>query len=496
MTDAQDGPAVTLTISQDRELAVGAAESGVHGFLNVRAGGIGPAAIGAAPAAAEVIVIDCSGSMASPGSKITAAREAGTAAVLALRDGTRFAVVAGTDRARMVYPPEGRLETADHDTKAQAADQIRYLYPNGGTAIGAWLRLARRLLAADDGAPAPAADFRHLLLLTDGWNMNQPELLASELDACRGLFVCDARGIGDAWNALELKEIADRLHGTAKAVLHDADLRAEFEEMVRASMARTLSGVALRVTPLPGSVIRFVKQVHPVEHDLTDSGRPTTGRTVEYPTPAWQDDEERVYHVCLDADPAGRPRHEDLQIGYAQVAVASDRVAAPEPVPILVHWLPGDAHPTRVSAVSEHFTLYGEFGRVVADAYDAHQSGDLPAARDRLGAAVRIAHRLADAEKLRLLAEVVEIVDAATGRVRLRQAFDRRHLGQLVMLSSRTTLLSEDRSEPPPPDGDRPEPAEPRRCPHADCTALSPAYARFCVRCGQPMTGGPDQEQP
>ncbi|TDC25083.1 VWA domain-containing protein [Streptomyces sp. 8K308] len=483
MTDRDGTPAVTLTIDQDKELAVGAAESGVHGFLSVRVSGVDPGSLGAQPAA-EVIVIDCSGSMASPSSKIAAAREAGIAAVQALRDGTRFAVVAGTDQARMVYPPDARLETADHDSKAQAADRIRYLYPNGGTAIGAWLRLARRLISEEEPSPSGAQGHRHTLLLTDGWNMHHRELLAAELDACRGMLVCDARGIGDGWNAKELVEIADRLHGTARAVLHDADLRAELEEMVRASMARTLTGVMLRLTPAPGATIRFVKQVYPVEHDLTDGARPAAGSTVEFPTVAWRNDEERVYHVCLDADPAGRPRFEDLQCGYAEVALASAPAAAPGPVPILVHWLPGDAQPTRPSAVSEHFGLHGDFGRVVADAFNAHHAGDRATAQARLGTAVRIAHRLADAEKLAVLAEIVEIADPATGSVTLRGSFDERLLGQLLMISSRTTLVPNAPSTPRPAGAG----GEPRRCRRAGCDALSAPHAENCVRCGHPLS--------
>ncbi|MFD5319881.1 VWA domain-containing protein [Streptomyces sp. NPDC127098] len=478
MTDRNGEPAVTLTVHQDEELAVSAAKSGVHGFLSVRVGGVDPAAHGGPPAS-EVIVIDCSGSMATPSSKIASAREAGIAAVQALRDGTRFAVVAGTHQARMVYPFDGRLEIADHDSKAQAADQIRYLYPNGGTAIGAWLRLTRRLMADGERMREGPAGHRHALLLTDGWNEHHAELLAPELDACRGLFVCDARGIGDGWNARELEEIANRLHGTARAVLRDAELRAEFEEMVRASMTRSLSGVVIRVTPMPGVTIRFLKQVYPVEHDLTDGGRPATGGTVEYPTVAWRDGEERAYHVCLDADPTGRPRLEDLQLAFAEVALATAPAAASEPEAITVRWLPGDAQPTRRSAVSEHFGLWGDYGRVVADAFDAYEAGDLPTAQARLGTAVRIAHRLADADKLRLLAEVVEIGDAATGRVTLRGSFDQRLLGQLLMTRSHTTLVPGDLIEGPP--------GEPRHCSQPDCDALSAPHAEFCVDCGHPL---------
>src|SRR5437588_9795023 len=64
----------------------------------------------------EVIAVDTSASMA--GSKIVAAREATAAAVAAIKDGVRFAVVAGDDSARVVYPQEGALAVASPRARA------------------------------------------------------------------------------------------------------------------------------------------------------------------------------------------------------------------------------------------------------------------------------------------------------------------------------------------------------------------------------------------
>lgn len=50
--------------------------------------------------AAVVIMVDCSGSMEYPPDKMRGAREATAAAVDTLRDGTAFAVIAGTHVAR------------------------------------------------------------------------------------------------------------------------------------------------------------------------------------------------------------------------------------------------------------------------------------------------------------------------------------------------------------------------------------------------------------
>ncbi|MEU0734339.1 vWA domain-containing protein, partial [Streptomyces lavendulocolor] len=67
---------------------------------------------GRTPGAAVVIMVDCSGSMEYPPTKMRNARDATAAAVDTLRDGVQFAVVAGTHVAQEVYPGGGRLATA------------------------------------------------------------------------------------------------------------------------------------------------------------------------------------------------------------------------------------------------------------------------------------------------------------------------------------------------------------------------------------------------
>src|SRR5690606_19430975 len=184
-----DQPRFTIRVDQNKYLPVGGTE--VHAILTVESSG---PAEGAAPTAqaAEVIIIDTSGSMAH--GKIHEARKAAQAAVDTLRDGVHFAIVAGTARARMVYPQEHRLVPADPQTRQAAKDAISRLEADGGTAMGRWLRLA-----ADLFAPLPGA-IKHAILLTDGKNEHQSaEEFDADLAYCTGKFVCDCRGVGDAW---------------------------------------------------------------------------------------------------------------------------------------------------------------------------------------------------------------------------------------------------------------------------------------------------------
>ena len=107
--------------------------------------------------AVEVLMLDCSASMASPPAKLEGARTATRKAIDKLRDGTWFAIVAGTSFARLVYPPQKHeqgsssfspsLARASEATRKAAKESLQGLAANGGTAISSWLTLARRLLS-------------------------------------------------------------------------------------------------------------------------------------------------------------------------------------------------------------------------------------------------------------------------------------------------------------------------------------------------------------
>ena len=85
----------------------------VDAVVTVTATGAGPARATAAPTAAEVIMIDCSGSMASPAVKLSEAKKATMAAIDTLRDGVAFAVVSGRNDADLVYPNRPQLVPAN-----------------------------------------------------------------------------------------------------------------------------------------------------------------------------------------------------------------------------------------------------------------------------------------------------------------------------------------------------------------------------------------------
>ena len=232
-----------------------------------------------------------------PPEKILAARAATSAAVDVIRDGARFAIVAGTNTAWPVYPTDGSMAVADARTRAEAKQAVAGLRSNGGTAIGQWLRLTHRIFQSYP------ATLRHAILLTDGKNQHEtPEELAAAIGLCEGSFRCDCRGVGTDWVVDELRKISTALLGTVDIVPDPAGLAADFEEMMRGAMSKQLPDVMLRVWTPQTAIAKFVKQVAPAIEDLTGRRSQTSPQVGEYPTGAWAPGESRDYHVGVQVN--------------------------------------------------------------------------------------------------------------------------------------------------------------------------------------------------
>ncbi|MFK8911605.1 vWA domain-containing protein [Streptomyces sp. YS-3] len=378
--------------------------------------GLSPSALpGQAPGAAVVIMVDCSGSMDYPPTKMRNARDATAAAIDTLRDGVSFAVVAGTHQAKEVYPGNGRLAVAGPDTRAQAKEALRGLSAGGGTAIGTWLRLADRLLNSAD------TPIRHGILLTDGRNEHEsPAVLQAALDACAGRFTCDARGVGTDWEVKEVTGIASALLGTADIVADPSGLAADFTRMMENAMGKEVADVALRLWTPVGVEIRYVKQVAPAVEDLTGRRTEAGPRAGDYPTGSWGD-ESRDYHVCVRVPEAG--------IGQEMLA-ARVSLILPDPAGgtpqtlsqglVRAVWTEDMAASTAINPQVAHYTGQAELAQVIQQGLDARKSGDIDGATAKLGRAVQLAAASGNADTAKLLAKVVDVVDEATGTVRLK----------------------------------------------------------------------------
>ncbi|MEU9103608.1 VWA domain-containing protein [Streptomyces xanthophaeus] len=408
-------PRFSVEVYQNEFLPEGGRD--VHAIVTVTSTG-GATATRAAAAqgsAAVVIMVDCSGSMEYPPDKMRGAREATAAAVDTLHDGTSFAVIAGTHVAKEVYPGQGRLAVADPATRAQAKEALRGLTSGGGTAIGTWLRLADGLLRQ-----SPAA-IRHGILLTDGRNEHEePAVLRATLDACAGRFTCDARGVGTDWEVKEVTGIAGALLGSADIVADPAHLAEDFTRMMENVMGKEVADVALRLWTPVGVEIQYVKQVAPTVQDLTDRRVEAGPRAGDYPTGSWGD-ESREYHVCV--------RVPDANVGQEMLAARATLVLpgpAGEPPTTLAQglvravWTNDLVASTAINPQVAHYTGQAELAQAIQQGLEARKMGDVDGATAKLGRAVQLASASGNADTAKLLAKVVDVVDAVNGTVRLK----------------------------------------------------------------------------
>jgi hypothetical protein len=413
----------TAETYQNEFLAEGATE--VNAIVTVTATGSGARAVGESVPAAVIVIVDTSGSMAVPRQNIKAAKAATCAAIDCIRDGAEFAVIAGTEVARRAYPTDRPLAIAGEDTRAAARAAVDALKAKGGTAIGSWLNLARRLFeSASGGIP-------HAILLTDGQLQHETaDEFREALAACEGRFQCDCRGIGTDWEVRELRLIASTLLGSVDMVADAGDLVADFRAMMDAAMAKEAGDVALRLWTPQGAQVAFVRQVAPAIEDLTSRATATGPLSADYPTGAWGD-ESRDYHVSIDvpAHPVGG----EMAAGRVSLVVDGEVVSQ---TLIRAVWTDDHALSTRISREVAHYTGQTELMDAIQDGLAARKAGDEEGATFRLGRAVQLAAQSGNTTKLELLAAIVDVEDAATGTIRLKRDVDD---GDEMMLDTRST---------------------------------------------------------
>ncbi|GAB2865990.1 VWA domain-containing protein [Actinoallomurus bryophytorum] len=424
-------PDFTLTIDQNKYLPEGGRE--VHAIVTVEASGVPAAGAVRTTSAAEVIIIDTSGSMDYPRTKMSAAIRAAQTAVDALRDGVHFAVVSGSARARMVYPPAEQLVAADARTRHEAKAALDRVRPAGGTAIGSWLSLADRLFAPYQGG------IRHAILLTDGKNQHEsPEQLDAVLKDCAGHFVCDCRGVGTDWEVAELRKVASTMLGGVDIVASPADLVTDFRAMTEAAMGKAVADVSLRVWTPQAARLRFVKQVTPTVEDLSGKRVEAGPRAGDYPIGAWGA-ESRDYHISVEVPPG--MIGQELRAAWVKLVLPGAKGGAEQVLAtgnVLAEWTDDEAQSTRINPKVAHFTGQAELADAIQQGLQARKDGDLDTATARLGRAVALAHESGNEAIAGLLDKVVDVEDHATGTVRLKKDVDKADEMSLDTRSSKT----------------------------------------------------------
>jgi hypothetical protein len=382
---------------------------------------------------AIVLILDVSGSM-EPRLKWKALQRAAEVAVNRITDDVRFAIIAGSDVAEVVYPRVPGLARASNAARAEAVSLVKQIRPMGGTAIGCWLREACERLAPYENA------VRQAILLTDGCDQNETrEDLLEAIAACEGIFQCDCRGVGTDWQIDELRLIAGALLGSVDIVADPDDMPADFEAMMRKAVGRRTGDVAIHLWTPRGARVEFVKQVAPDIEDVSSRAAAIDERTVAYATGAWGD-ESRDYHIAIHVPP--QPAGAEMLAGRVSLVVDGEVLSQALLKSI---WTDDPVASTRINPRVAHFTDQADLAGAIADGLEARNRGDDVAAERDLSRAVRLAASTGNADTLRLLGRVVDVVDAPTGTIRLRRDVSAADVMTLDTRSTRTVRVVAER---------------------------------------------------
>ncbi|QEU93719.1 VWA domain-containing protein [Streptomyces kanamyceticus] len=408
------------------------------------------------PRLAEVLLIDHSSSMVIPPSRLAAARAAAVSALARIPDGAFFALVAGADRATMIYPRRPGLAVASAESRAAAEAALRECTPGGGTAMGTWLERAARLFRELPAAASPAspAYVRHALLLTDGRNEPGYETvdeLRGRVERCAGAFDCDVVGIGDAWETDELLLITGALSGRTRAVADLTRLPDELAALAGRAAERDVTGLRLRLTHRAGAHPHLFEQVHPTRAALTPAhidlagvGAGAGGPVHEYELPPCGT-ETRAYLIGVGApyDPAQLGK----ELLLTEVEVTADRpenLELPPPVQVLTRWTDDADLYSRLDPQVSHYQHMEELHGTFEEACRALKRDDRAAAEELLGTAWRLADAVGDAAMRDHLRRLVRVRDASRGEVELLDHIAKFDV-EAARIQSSTTVLPDAR---------------------------------------------------
>jgi len=358
-------------------------------------------------------LIDVSGSMS--GDKLHQAKLALRRQLDLLAPEDEFFVVTFNSDARVLVP----LRQATDKARGLAHGEVLTLHADGGTAMSGALLAAREQFAQAGDCLAYAQ------FVTDGQNdLADRDALRQAIEQCRGVFQCDAWGVGADWEPAQLKEIAHALLGAADAVPEPRQLESRFRQAQQRAASRGVGDVQLRLQ-LPKSVrIVAVRQQTPEILDLTRLILPSAdGREFIVPLGAWAP-ETRDYYVVARLEP--QEEGEEVMAFRARIGLVDQGVQRSVEGPrVIATWTSDTGLSTRIHSQVAHATGQQELAESIREGLEAKGRGDVDQATALLGRAARLAHASGNDEVTRRLAKVVDIVSAEQGTVRLKSGSNR-----------------------------------------------------------------------
>jgi len=376
------------------------------------------------------LLIDCSGSMGQNG-KLHSAKAALNQIIDLLPETALFFIVAGNACAEVIHACTPA--SASNKTKARAA--VRRLDASGGTTISKWLREALGEF------PGAGNCTRQAILLTDGDNQEGEEELLKAVKECQGRFQCEARGVGTDWKPGQLRKIADGLLGTADIIAKPAEIAADFQSILKNAVGKQVAEAVIRLWTPQGSETLFVKQVSPSILDLSKLGvsQPQNALVKDYPTGAWGN-ETRDYHLAIRVKPGGVGQK--MLAGRASLVTKGNGAeTVVTEAKILAIWSCEEAQTAIINSQVAHYTGQGELAQAIQEGLAARQAGNEQEATVKLGRAARLAAETGNEATTKLLRNVVEIVDAREGTVKLRRDVSTEDVMTLDTRSTKTTRI-------------------------------------------------------
>jgi hypothetical protein len=187
-----------------------------------------------------------------------------------------------------------------------------------------------------------------------------------------------------------------------------------------------------------GSALVLMTQVYPTINDLNARVSEVDERTRDYPTGSWAA-EARDYQLAFQVTP--RPAGMEARVAWVALVLCppgEEPVEIAE-VPILARWTVDPRESTRMNAQVAHYSGQTELAALIQEGLEAYKHREFARAEATLGQAVKLAHHAGLASQLTQLSRLVDIVDAANGKVRLRPDIDTTEVESAVLDSVRTT---------------------------------------------------------
>lgn len=357
---------------------------------------------------AIIFIVDQSGSMDIQG-KMGIAKLAVRKSIDLIDEGSLFGIVAFSSYPQIIAP----LKPATLANKEMAHNAVKRLSAGGGT------EMSKALFTVLDMIRDLRDTMIHAQFVTDGQNeASDRKELEKAITQCEGRLQCDCWGIGTDWEPKELKNISNRLLGTADAVPDPQRLEENFRVALARTMSKGIGDVRLRIQTPKSVKLVTIKQVSPEIIDLSKLAKKIDDKNIDIPLGAWGN-EEREYQIAFELTPqaegeemmAGRPKIVYNENGQ-EIVVEGERIVAA--------WSADVAMTSRINEQVAHYTGQTELANSIKEGLEAKSRGDVDSATVLLGRAAKIAAESGNDEVTARLKKVVDIVDADQGTVRLK----------------------------------------------------------------------------